>query len=95
MRRFRRNRQQAPAQQGRTGAGRERPRLPQRMKDAEREIRALRRRLKQVEDEVLESRQLNRQVAEMIDVIGEVLLPAGDRDEERLHALLRKYDSSL
>jgi hypothetical protein len=62
---------------------------------AEKQLRALRRRVAALEAEVLESRQLNKQVAEMIDVIAEVLLPAGDRDEQRLHELLKKYDANL
>ena len=66
-----------------------------RLEQAEKQVRALRRRVVRLEREVLESRQLNKQVAEMIDVIGEVLLPAGQRDEQRLHELLKKYDASL
>lgn len=66
-----------------------------RLERAEKQIRALRRRIVRLEDEILESRQLNKQVAEMIDVIGEVLLPAGQRDEDRIHDLLKKYDASL
>jgi hypothetical protein len=66
-----------------------------RLERAERQVRALRRRVVRLEREVLESRQLNKQVAEMIDVVGEVLLPAGQRDEQRLHELLKKYDASL
>lgn len=66
-----------------------------RLERAERQVRTLRRRVVRLERKILESRQLNKQVAEMIDVIGEVLLPAGHRDEQRLHELLRKYDASL
>ena len=66
-----------------------------RVERAEKQLRALRRRVVQLEQEVLESRQLNKQVAEMIDVIAEVLLPAGARDDQRIHELLKRYDASL
>ena len=62
---------------------------------AEKQLRNLRRRVAGLEEEVLESRQLNKQVAEMIDVIAEVLLPAGQRDEQRIHELLKKYEAGL
>jgi hypothetical protein len=67
----------------------------ERWERAEKQIRALRRRVVTLEEEILESRQLNKQVAEMIDVIAEVLLPAGQRDEQRIHELLKKYDATL
>lgn len=66
-----------------------------RLQRAEKQLRALRRRVAALEEEVLESRQLNKQVAEMIDVIAEVLLPAEHRDDQRIHELLQKYESSL
>lgn len=62
---------------------------------AEKQLRNLRRRVASLEEEVLESQQLNKQVAEMIDVIAEVLLPAEQRDEQRIHELLKKYDAGL
>ena len=71
------------------------PDSPPGLARTEKQLRALRRRVAALESEVLESRQLNKQVAEMIDVIAEVLLPAADRDEQRLHELLKKYDSNL
>ena len=67
----------------------------ERLEAAEKQLRALRRRVVALEEEVLESRQLNKQVAEMIDVIAEVLLPAEQRDEQRIHDLLKKYDASI
>lgn len=67
----------------------------ERLQVAEKQLRALRRRVAALEEEVLESRQLNKQVAEMIDVIAEVLLPAEQRDEQRIHDLLKKYDAGL
>lgn len=69
--------------------------LRRRLNEAEKQVATLRRRVEVLEQEVQEGRQLNRQVAEMLDVMGEVLLPAEQRDEERLHALLARYHSTL
>lgn len=59
------------------------------------EVRALRERVAQLEEEVQEGRHLNKRLAEIVDVVAEVLLPAGDRDEERLTRLLQDYDRAL
>jgi len=48
-----------------------------------------------VEQELQEARQLNKRLAEIVDVVAEVLLPAEQRDEERLRAILAKYDERL
>jgi hypothetical protein len=66
-----------------------------RWKQAQKDIDALRRRVAAVEQELQEARQLNRRLAEIVDVVAEVLLPAEQRDEERLRAILAKYDESL
>ena len=68
---------------------------PARWKQAQKDIDALRRRVAVVEQELQEARQLNRRLAEIVDVVAEVLLPAEQRDEERLRAILAKYDESL
>jgi hypothetical protein len=68
---------------------------PARWKQAQKDIEALRRRVAAVEQELQEARQLNRRLAEIVDVVAEVLLPAEQRDEERLRAILAKYDESL
>lgn len=83
--------EQAPARPAgqRPGGG------PPRWKQAQKEIDALKRRVALLEDEVQESRQLNKRLAEITDVVAEVLLPAGQRDEERLRAILAKYESAL
>ena len=52
-------------------------------------------RLTALEAEVQESRQLHRRVAELTDVIGELLLPIADRDEERVRELLAAYRAGL
>lgn len=59
------------------------------------DIRALRRRVAALEKEVQECRQLSKRLAEITDVVAEVLLPAEQRDEERLRTMLAKYESTL
>lgn len=66
-----------------------------RWKKAQREIAQLRRRVTLLEQEVQELRQLNKRVAEVTDVVAEVLLPAEHRDEDRLREILARYESSL
>lgn len=58
------------------------------------EISELRERLATLEQEVYEHRALNRRLAELIDVVAELLLPATYPDEQRLtEALSRLADS--
>lgn len=59
------------------------------------EVEALRRRVEVVEQELQESRQLNKRLAEITDVVAEVLLPSDQRDDERLRAALQRYDTAL
>lgn len=68
---------------------------PPRWQQAQKEIAALRRRVDLLEKEVQEARQLNKRLAEITDVVAEVLLPAEQRDEERLRAILARYESTL
>lgn len=51
----------------------------------------LERRLARLEDDVRECRALNTRLAELTDVVSELLLPVAARDEERLEELLAKY----
>jgi hypothetical protein len=55
----------------------------------------LRRRVAELEVEVQECRQLNRRLAELTDVVQELLLPVAQRDEERIDAVLEKYSRGL
>jgi hypothetical protein len=48
-------------------------------------------RLSALEAEVQENRQLNRRIAELTDVVAELLLPVADRDEERVRQALADY----
>jgi hypothetical protein len=60
-----------------------------------RELAALRQRVAVLESEVQESRRLNRRLAELTDVVQELLLPDAQRNEERLSERLEKYSSSF
>lgn len=61
------------------------------------ETRRANRRLSELLDdaEVQEIRRLNRRLAELIDIVQEVLVPAADRDDERLRRLLDDYSKRL
>jgi hypothetical protein len=60
-----------------------------------RELEVLRERVAALESEVQESRRLNRRIAELTDVVQELLLPEPQRDEERLSKRLETYASSF
>ncbi len=80
-------------QSGSRGAGRPGP--GPHVQKLRKEVQALRRRLDLVEQELQESRQLNKRLAEITDVVAEVLLPSDQRDDERLRAALQRYDTAL
>jgi hypothetical protein len=58
-------------------------------------IEALRERVAVLEDEVQECRQLNLRLAELTDVVQELLLPVAQRDEEKIGAALEKYAKGI
>ena len=58
-------------------------------------VEALRERVAVLEDEVQECRQLNLRLAELTDVVQELLLPAAQRDQERIDELVEKYSRGL
>jgi hypothetical protein len=64
-------------------------------KRALRQVAALRRRVDRLDAELQESRQLNRRLAEVVDVVAELLLPGQEGDEERLRAALEDYDRGI
>ena len=68
---------------------------PPRWRKALQEIKTLRERVTALEQEMQECRQLNKRIAEITDVVAEVLLPAEQRDEERLRTVLTKYETTL
>lgn len=57
-----------------------------------REVAQLRQRVDELEAAVTESMRLNRRVADVTDLVVEVLLPPEQRDEERIRRLLADYD---
>ncbi|KQZ67070.1 DUF6752 domain-containing protein [Nocardioides sp. Root151] len=54
------------------------------------QIAALTRRVVALEDEVQECRMVNRRLAEVVDVVSELLVPAMDRDDAKVAAALAR-----
>lgn len=48
-------------------------------------------RILDLEEAVMENRQLNRKLAELTDILAELLVPATERDEEKLAELLVRF----
>lgn len=55
----------------------------------------VRARLRALEEEVQELRQLNRRIAELTDVVAELLIPLQDRDEAKVAEVLERYRSRI
>jgi hypothetical protein len=55
----------------------------------------LRRRVAELEEEMQEARALNMRVAELTDLVTELLVPLAQRDEEKLQALLARYHEGV
>jgi cell shape-determining protein MreC len=60
-----------------------------------REVAELREAVAELQEEMQEARRLNRRLAEITDIVEELLLPAAQRDETRLRERLESYASSL
>lgn len=60
-----------------------------------RQVEELRERVAVLEDEVQECRQLNLRLAELTDVVAELLLPAAQRDEAKVAEVLERYSKGL
>jgi hypothetical protein len=58
-------------------------------------VAELRRRVAELESEMQEARRLNRRLAELTDVVQELLLPLSQRDEAKVHEVLDRYSASL
>jgi hypothetical protein len=56
------------------------------------ELRRLRDRIATLEHEVQETRRLHQRLAELTDVVTEVLVPAADRDDDKISAILARYN---
>ena len=48
-----------------------------------------------LEKEIQESRRLNQRLSDLIDVVTEVLVPAADRDDERMRAALARLEVAV
>ncbi len=62
-----------------------------------REARAagLRARVNQLEADLQESRQLNRRIAELTDLVAELLVPLARREDEAVDEVLARYRSVI
>lgn len=72
-----------------------RDRLPAPVVDRIRARAGLRERVRVLEAEVQENRQLNRRIAELTDVVTELLIPLDARDQERVDEVLVRYQQGL
>ncbi len=68
---------------------------PRRGRSRDSELVELRRRVADLEDEMQESRRLNRRLAELTDIVQELLVPLAQRDEEKVREYLDRYSNSL
>ena len=59
------------------------------------EVAALQRRLDAVEKEIQEARRLNRRLAELTDVVQELLVPIAQRNEEKVQQYLDQHSVNL
>lgn len=57
----------------------------------EREVRELREQVAELRGEVAETRRLHQRVAELTDVVAEVLVPIADRDDARVQKALETF----
>jgi hypothetical protein len=57
--------------------------------------RSLRGRVERLEQELEADRQLHRRIAELSDVVAELLVPMQDRDEDRVNELLSQYRKTI
>jgi flagellar biosynthesis/type III secretory pathway chaperone len=58
-------------------------------------MEALRDRVAELEEEVQECRQLNLRLAELTDVVQELLLPIAQRDEQKISEIMERYPKGL
>ena len=60
-----------------------------------RTLQQLESRLHDLEAEVQECRQANLRMAELVDVVAELLLPVAQQDQERISETLARYHQSV
>ena len=58
-------------------------------------VESLKERVAVLEEEVQECRQLNLRLAELTDVVQELLLPVAERDEKRIAEVMERYAKGL
>lgn len=58
-------------------------------------IEALELQVAELQDEVQEARQLNRRVAELLDIVEELLVPVAQQDTARVEAYLASHRAAL
>ena len=71
------------------------PRLRADVAALRQQVKQLRARVGELDEEVQEARRLNRRLAELTDVVQELLLPISQRDEERVAEVLERYRAGL
>jgi len=69
--------------------------LARRVRRRLREQAGLRERVRVLEAEVQENRQLNRRIAELTDVVTELLVPLEARDQARVDEVLSRFRAGL
>jgi len=57
--------------------------------------RSLRGRVQRLEEELEADRQLHRRIAELSDVVAELLIPIQDRDEQKVGQVLAQYRKTI
>ena len=70
-------------------------RLTDEVADLRQQVTRQRRRIEELEHEVTEARRLNRRIAELTDVVQQLLVPIADRDDEGLRERLDRYADTL
>ncbi len=76
-----------------TAFGRSRRAVGERLADVS--VLDLRHRVNRLEQEVQECRALNLRLAELTDLVTELLLPVAQRDEAKVNELVERYQRSL
>lgn len=59
------------------------------------EVQELRERVAELEDEVQQARRLHLRVAELTDIVQELLVPLAQRDEDKVREYLDRYSPRL
>lgn len=71
------------------------PALDSQVAELRGQVAQLQARVDELDGEVQENRRLNRRLAELTDIVQELLLPVAQRDDEKVDQLLREYSAGL